>query len=296
MSQVREIIKHRNAVGNIHTVTKTMELIASSRFRQCRQHVQQARRYTQQLIATAAALAARNDLSGLQHPLATVKDPEAPVLLIVLSSNRGLCGAYNNTLLAMAARRWEQLVEAGPARLCTVGRRGSEYFRRRGIKPDADYDQFDSIPKRWAVERFIASETAHFCAGGYSAVEVAYTEFISSSHQHPAVARLLPLVTPSESGETSAAADDAFEIHLSPSLMFDQLLSTLLDARAWEIFIESLASEHAQRNQAMQQATSSANDMMKDLTRQANRLRQSRITTELIEVVSGRGSMGEGPG
>jgi F-type H+-transporting ATPase subunit gamma len=291
MAQVREIIKHRDTVSNIHTVTKTMELIASSRFRQCRHEVQQARRYTQELTATARSLQTRNDLAAADHPLATVVDADAPVLLIVLSSNRGLCGAYNNALLALAMRRWEQLCAAGAARLCTVGRRGSEYFRRRGITPDADYDQFESIPKRWAVERFIGNEVEHFCKGGYSAVEMVYTQFITSSRHHPAVAELLPLVAPAHQGDLPG---DAFEVHHSSEALIESLLPTLLKARAWEMFIEALASEHAQRNQAMQQATDSADDMMKDLTRQANRLRQSRITTELIEVVSGRVGMDGG--
>ncbi len=288
MAQVREIIKHRNAVSNIHTVTKTMELIASSRFRQCRQFVRQSRRYTQELLSTAEALVAGNKLSHLNHRLMTVTDPQAPVLLIVLSSNRGLCGSYNHALLEMALRRRRQLCDAGPVRLCTVGRRGSEFFRRRGIVPDADYDQFESVPKRWAVERFIGNEVEHFCSGGYSGVEVVYTQFITSARQHPAVARLLPLVV---MDDTDMPAGNFFEVHPRADELVDMLLPTLLKARAWEFFVEALASEHAQRNQAMQQASDSADDMMKDLTRQANRMRQSRITTELIEVVSGRSGL-----
>jgi F-type H+-transporting ATPase subunit gamma len=290
VSQRQDILKRRKAVGNIHTVTRTMQFVASSRFAQSQRLATQSHAYTTKLAETVGSLLERNG-GSVKHALLTPVNPDAPVTLVSLSSNRGLCGAYNNNVVAMTRHRREQLIDAGrEVHLWTVGRKVSNAFRREGIIPDADYDTFDSLPKREVVDRVTQRLVESFLKGECSAVEIVYTQFLSPSQQHPSVAAIVPMVELPHSDIPSGLLGNpgAFELVGGSEMILDRLIPEMVRTHVWQCFADALASEHAQRYRAMQQANDNAEDMTKELTLKANVLRQGQITTELSEIVGGR--------
>ena len=293
VSQRQDILKRRKAVGNIRTVTRTMQFIASSRLAQAQRLAQSSQSYTRGLAETVGSLIARNG-EALEHALLSPGPADAPVLLIVLSSNRGLCGGFNNNVAARAKRRREQLIESGQeVHLCTIGRKVSAAFRREGIIPDADYDTFDSLPARPVVRRLMDRFLVGFAEGHYSAIEIVYPQFASAGQQHPVIAPLVPITDLPEPHTPAGFLETPGELELEPSLdeILERLIPEMVHTHAWQCFADALAGEHAQRYRAMQQANDNAEEMTKELTLKANTLRQGQITTELSEIVGGRAGL-----
>jgi len=267
-----------------------MQFVASSRFAQAQKLATQSRTYVSKLSETVGSLLARNGKT-VKHPLLQAPNPDAPIILAGLCSNRGLCGAYNNNVIALTQHRRDQLIDAGrEVDLWTVGRKVSNAFRREGVIPNADYDTFDSLPKREVVRRVTERFLGAFLDGKCSDVEIIYTQFRSPAHQRAVIATMLPIRdlphshTPAGLLETPGK----FELVGGAAVILDRLIPELLHAHVWQCFADALASEHAQRYRAMQQANDNAEEMTRDLTLKANALRQDQITTELSEIVGGR--------
>jgi F-type H+-transporting ATPase subunit gamma len=290
VSQRHDILKRRKAVGNIHTVTRTMQFVASSRFAQAQKLATQSRRYMTKLSETVGSLLGRNGRT-VRHPLLQAPNPDAPVILVGLSSNRGLCGAYNNHVTAMTQHRRQQLLDAGcEVDLWTVGRKISIAFRREGLIPNADYDTFDSLPKRQVARRVTERFVRAFLDGKCSNIEIVYTQFWSPADQRVAIATMLPIGDVPHSHPPAGLLETPgeFEFVGGATLILERLIPELLRAHVWQCFADALASEHAQRYRAMQQANDNAEEMTRNLTLRANALRQEQITTELSEIVGGR--------
>ena len=194
MVKVREIHKRLGTVKNIHTITSAMEMVASSRFRNTHDIAVSARPYTDQLTDLVDDIGAAGAFENMDHPLLTnIEDVKRDVLL-VLTSNRGLCGAYNTSVLRVAMERYDQIVQAGyQVHLHVVGKRGTGFFKSRSVKIERSYSDFDGVVDYARVGRLAEFFMAEFTAGLIGGLEIAYMQFVSAGKQKPAIAQILPL-------------------------------------------------------------------------------------------------------
>ncbi len=289
MARARSIAQRLTAVRNIRTVTSTMEKVAAARFQRAQKRAG-ARPYGQHLMSIIADVLRRED-APWDHPLLT-EQPDVPDVLLVLSSDRGLCGAYNTAVLHLAMERLGQILRAGlQARLHVAGRRGLRYFRHRNFHVDRAHEEVFSGPEpRYEPVAKLADEMMDaFVQGEIGGLEVAYVQFLSSGRQKAAIARILPLgdVDAGSEAEIGPAARE-YEFLPGEGAILDELLPMAVRQRLFGCCVDASLSEHAMRISSMRAATDNADEMIRKLTRQYNRLRQGRITTELAEIMGGQ--------
>jgi F-type H+-transporting ATPase subunit gamma len=297
MAQIREIKKRMVAVGTIQRITKTMQMIATAKFTAGLSRAKATKPYTQkirQLVTEVAAAA-----GDVEHPL--ISGPsESPKreLLLVITSDRGLCGAYNSNVLRKAITQVRQIREAkGAIDVETAGKKAVGFFRFLQI-PLAHRLTIGDKPKYDEVERLASRYITDFVAGKYDAVRVAYMRFESNSRQVPEVMQLLPLKAVTSQvkaspAEVANAHQPSANYEFSPSseALLAELLPLTVKSALFQAFNDAVVSEQIMRMIAMKAATENAKDLGKTLKRQFNRARQSRITTELTEIVSGAAAL-----
>ena len=326
MAKARAIVKRRKAVRNIKKITKTMQMIATAKFQKSLKRAVGTKAFTlklRELVRELAASLARQqeDGEGYLHPLLRTITPQTrsgKVALLVITSNRGLAGAYNGSILrtAMAFIR-EQEAAGNQVELYVTGKKGIAFFnyqkRPIALKYDAkDVPTFEEV--RRAAEKFMAD----FIEGRLDGVHVAFMNFISTGSQKPVVGALLPLAGVASAAEKlaqevaekeaqlkagaldarrsganvhveEAKYDTATMYDFSPSAreLLDELLPQTVKVSLFQAFLDATTSEHVARMVAMKSATDNADKMAKALTMQYNRARQSQITTELSEIMGG---------
>lgn len=292
MAKPGKILTQADSIRNIRTVTRTMAMVSRVSFRKAFARVTSVRPYTIRLTDLVGDVVRRSESGQLDHPLLMDVEGSQRDALVVLTSNRGLCGAYNQRVAKLAAERIEQLRDADyEVRLHVVGKRGAGYLRSRGYQVDESYTQFDRTPD-YATVREIADELMNdFLAGKITGMEVAYMQLISSGRYGPAVAQILPLShleTP-RAFQQSMAPSVSYEFMPSADETLRRLLPATVRLKLYQCFLDASASEHLARITAMQSATDNADEMIGELTMRYNRIRQSRITTELAELTAGGG-------
>lgn len=294
MAKARKILNRLSAVRNVRTVTAAMETVSASRFKKAHDQAVAVRPYTARLVAMVTDVIARGG-SGLHHPFLDLRKDLKRDVLVVLTGNRGLCGGYNSRIIEMALTRKARLGAAGhEVLLFAVGKKGIQLLKFLKVPIDREYDQFGYLPD-YAEVCPLADELIDLClAGDIGALEVAYMQFISPGKQAPAIAQLMPL-TPDESDPSDGSDRDAIEAPVtyefipSPQEILDRLLPASVRLRLHQCFLDAAVGEQIARITAMRAGTENADDMIKTLTRRYNRLRQSQITTELAEILGGRG-------
>ncbi len=292
MAKARQIVKRRKTVTNIRKITKTMQLIATARFQSSYNRAMATKPYTQKITQLVGELSAAAE-GQISHPLMQ-ENPEAEKdLLLVISSNRGLCGGYNAGVLRKALAH---LKEHEPRRqeLHVVGKKGNAYFRFLGRQVDRDITEVDDLPRFEQVEPIAAEFMRRYEAREFGSISVAYMRFISTGRQLPEVTRLLPLSNLDDQADQApdaaaapAPAGAQYEFSPPPAELLGTLLPQTLKVRLFQCFTDAAVSEQVARMVAMKAATDSAGDMIKLLTRQFNRARQSQITLELLDIVGG---------
>lgn len=285
MANRRILVKRRKAARNIRKITRTMQLIATARFQAAHNRVAAGRPYARKLAELVGNLsrAAR----GLDHPLmAQPQDIERSALL-VLTSDRGLCGGYNAHLLARVVDH----LDAAPGRvdLHVVGKRGLSFFRFREREVAEEILDIGEPVRFDAVEPVANRLMQAFVDGEIASLDVAYTRFLSAGRQQPVVERILPLSP--LAGDESEAGEVLYEFSPSPREILDELLPATVRVRLFQAFLDAAASEQVARMVAMKAATDAAGDMIKRLTRQYNRARQTQITMELLDIVGGANAL-----
>lgn len=294
MARARKILKRAKAVKNIRTVTKTMEMVATARFKKTHDRAVAGRPYTDCLMDMVADMV-RSSGSDLGHPLTRENDAQRDVL-IVITGNRGLCGSYNSSVVRLAMERYRQLKAAGrEVDLYVAGKKGIQFFRYRGLKVVRAMTEFDYLPDYKGVSAVADELIAAFTARNLGGLEIAYCEFMSTSRQKPAISQVLPLTSlPVPSGPQKAKGPRAnFEFIPSVSEVLDRLLPAAVRMKVYQCFVDAAASEQVARMVAMKSATDNADDMLHELTVRYNRMRQSQITTELSEIIGGQAGMAE---
>ena len=294
MAKARNILSRLSAVRNVRTVTAAMEAVASSRFKKAHNQATAVRPYTARLIAMVIDVLHRSG-TRLSHPFLDVDQTVERDVLLVLTGNRGLCGGYNSGVVEMAIERKRQLVSGGhEVLLHVVGKKGVQLLKSRKVHIDREYTQFGYLPD-YADTCSLADELIDTClAGQIGALEVAYMQYVSPGTQSPAIAQLMPLAPdPPTDPETRgpASLDEEIEYDFIPSAqqILDRLLPASVRLRLYQCFLDAAVGEQIARITAMRAGTENADDMIRDLTRRYNRLRQGQITTELAEILGGRG-------
>lgn len=286
MANTRVLVKRRKAVRNIKKITRTMELIATARFKKALDRATEAEAYTRKIAELAADLSAT--AGTVTHPLLQKRDEVKNGQLLVICSNRGLCGGYNAAILReanAALRRTSE--EKVTLHLDLSGKRAINYFKYAGVKPETTYTQFEDKPRFDEVEAIADRYIKAFVSGAIDRVEVAYMKFVSVGVQKPVVDTLLPLST---AGETKAAAGaQAADYEFLPDAadILQELLPVSFKVRLFKCFLDAAVSEQIARRVTMKQATENADDMIKSLSRTYNRARQANITKEILEVIGG---------
>ena len=279
MATIKDIKKRISSVRNTQQITKAMKAVAAAKLRRAHQAAVEARPYAEKMRELLSNLSAR--VSEESHPL-LIEREEKRIDILLVTADRGLCGAYNSNVIRLAESfRADHREKEVSFRF--VGRKGAEYYRRRGIAA------MDDGPATWhAPADELASGAAdrligRFLNGESDATYIIYSRFRSALSQVPAAARIIP-VAPSEVDEEQHLT----EYLLEPSIgdLLSNLLPKSVEVQVYQALLEAVAGEHGARMTAMESATKNASDLISDLTLQMNRARQAAITTELLEVIS----------
>jgi F-type H+-transporting ATPase subunit gamma len=291
VARARAIVKRRKAVRSIRKITRTMQLIATARFQQAHNRAVAGRPYVTRIRHMVGQLSEGVDLD---HPLLRENPDTAPDVVLVLTSNRGLAGGYNSNVLRAAVRHIDELTaQARPVRIRVVGKKGIQYFKFLGRPLDAAYMEFGDKPTYAQVSELADQLMAQYAAGEIRSVSVAYMRFVSTGSQRPEVVRLLPMEPPKHAEDEAVEPHRAVEWEFSPdpaSILAD-LLPEAVRVSLYQCFLEAVTSEQVARMVAMKAATDAAGDMIKFLSLQYNRARQTQITLELLDIVGGANAL-----
>ena len=287
MATLREIRQRIRGVKNTQKITRAMKMVAAAKMRRAQDNMFSARPYSSKIKELILNLV--QQVEGYSSPLLDVRPVERE-LLVVVSADRGLCGAFNTNLIkaATTAHRESQ----AEVSLVCVGKKGHDFFKKRDYQIIADHTNiFNNLDYAIAndITRFLTNE---FVEGRTDSVKLIFNEFKSVAQQQVVVEQLLPISLPEDDAEGKRHVDYLYE----PSLerLLQALLPKYLGTQVWRALLESNASEQAARMLAMENATENATELIRDLTLQFNKARQASITTEILEIVGGAEALKNG--
>ncbi len=296
MANLRVLVKRRKAVRNIRKITKTMELIATARFKKALDRATEAEAYTRKIAELAADLS--QNAGEVSHPLLATR-PVKKSLLLVITANRGLCGGYNGSVIreSMNAIKAYKAANA-PFDLEAAGKRGIAFFKFQGIERTKEYTNFEDKPSFAEVDVVASRYIDLFATGQIDEVKVAYMKFVNAARQTPVVETLLPLssVSVATKGAPTATVASApaggeakvdYEFIPDAAGILEELVPAALKVRLFKMFLDAAVSEQIARRVAMKAATENAGDLIKEITRLYNRTRQANITKEISELIAG---------
>ncbi len=288
MANARALDKRRKSVRNIRKITRTMELIATARFKKAMDRATAATSYTKRITEVVASLAKSG--TEVQHPLLEERTATDNAALIVLTSNRGLCGGYNGNIVRETMKHFDSLSDTyDNTKLIISGKRGITNLEFRGYSADESYTQFEDEPLFEEVKEIADSLLDEFIAGRLDRLDIAYTQFISSSKQVAVVETLLPLGSVGGVDEESddSGVDADFEFFPSAESILEEVVPMSFRINLFKCFLDAAVSEQIARMVAMKSATENADDMIRNLSMTYNRARQSQITGEIMEIIGG---------
>ncbi|MDF1808908.1 MAG: ATP synthase F1 subunit gamma [Phycisphaerales bacterium] len=291
MGNTQDIKKRMNAVNNIKRITRTMQMIATSKFARAQQASIASRPYTESIFGLVAKLGDAGVGEG--HPLLSNPDADAPEITLVISADRGLCGPYNGSITRTALNHLKAQTNENNI-LEVVGKKGAGALKFNGFTKFKLHTQFGDKPTYEDIEKLAQGYIDQFIAGEISAVRIVYMKYFSAGRQKPTVLQLLPFTTPETdtSAEQSATGfSDVYEFSPDAESLLDFLLPAAVKAVTFQCFNDGVVSEHIARMVAMKAATDNAGKMAHLLKRKFNRMRQAQITTELTEIISGAAAL-----
>jgi len=286
MASLNDIKRRIHSVKSTQKITRAMKMVAAAKLRRAQESIELARPYALQMRRLVSNLASRAELD--MHPLLQPGKPAKPINLIVVTSDRGLCGAFNGNIVNAALEHIRDDFSDRAVVTTVVGRKGLDLLRRRNVEIGESHTGVLDGSLIEAGQKIVDGFTYPFSAGDFGEVYCLYNAFRSAISQQVTLERMLPF-EPADVPEGELAVDYVYEP--SQTEVFEVLLSRHLTIQMHRILNESAASEHGARMTAMDSATSNAGDMIERLTLQYNRARQDAITTELIEVVSGAAAL-----
>ncbi|OBH75966.1 F0F1 ATP synthase subunit gamma [Mycobacterium scrofulaceum] len=296
---LRELRGRIRSAGSIKKITKAQEMIATSRIGKAQARLDAARPYAFQITAMLTTLSSE---AALDHPLLVEREEPRRAGVLVVSSDRGLCGAYNSSIFRRAEELFSLLREEGKTPVVyTVGRKALNYFKFRNWDITESWTGFSEQPQYENAAEIASTLVETFMKGagddessedqGVDELHIVYSEFKSMMSQAAAAHRIAPLVV--EYVEDTDELHTLYSFEPDATTLFESLLPRYVTTRVYAALLESAASELASRQRAMKSATDNADDLIKELTLMANRERQAQITQEISEIVGGANALAD---
>ncbi|MDQ3200516.1 MAG: ATP synthase F1 subunit gamma [Verrucomicrobiota bacterium] len=289
MANTQDIRRRIKSIRNTAQITKAMQMVAASKMRKAQQHALAGRPYSELMNRVLVSLKSRTD--PLLHPLLQIR-PTNKELVLIISTDKGLAGALNTNVMREAAN-----FDQAKTVFVTAGRKAKQFVARTKRELLADFELKDSptILETKTISKFCVEK---FLSGEVDKVTVLYTHFVNTIDQKPVVQTLLPISEFAFSAEGSAPNDGAADPMLeytfepSPQAVLDFMLPYYVQYQVFQMILDARASEHSARMVAMKNATDNANQFIKDLTLEYNKMRQASITTELLEIATAQMAVG----
>lgn len=286
MASLKDIRMRIDSTKNTQQITKAMKLVSAAKLRRAQHNITNMRPYAVTLKKVIANITATQKVT---HPLMTQKDSVKKVLLVVLTSDRGLCGGFNTNIIKFADKyRAENAPKLEKLDFFFIGKRGDDFFSKRGVKSIETYFKLDKDISYGLAKGVAEKLINHYLDGSYDEIRLVYNEFQSAISQVVICETLLPIQVEQTSfdAEGSQFSKDII-FDPSPEAIVEELLKKHFNLSVYKAMSESVASEHGARMSAMENATNNAKEMINKLTLTYNKARQEKITTELTEIVSG---------
>jgi F-type H+-transporting ATPase subunit gamma len=286
------------SVQSTKKITRAMELIAASRISRAQQRVNASKPYADEITRVITAVASQ---TNVDHPLTTEHKNPTRAAVVVVTSDRGLAGAYSSNALRTAEALFETLRDEGKeSAIYAIGRKSASYYRFRGRNIEQDFTGFSEQPDYDSAKAVADAVIEQFvkptAEGGVDEIHLVFTEFRSMLSQRAVARRILPMVIEETTEEPADGPLPLYEFEPSAEDVLDALLPRYVESRVFAALLESAASESAARRRAMKSATDNAEDLIKSLTRAANSARQAEITQEISEIVGGANALADSGG
>jgi F-type H+-transporting ATPase subunit gamma len=293
--QERILRRRIKSVESTKKITRAMELIAATRVVKAQERANAARPYSEEITNVIFDLVKAG--AALDHPLLRHHDEAKKSAFIVVTSDRGLCGAYNSTIIRLAERELQARRHAGDDySLILIGGKAISYFKFRNYRIDAQFNDLTDQPRYEGAREVAAAVRERFENSELSSVDLVYTRFISVGTQRPVIRRFMPLEVEEKEGSVEGGLTADIEFEPSATGILDTLLPRYVESRIFSALLDASASEHAARQKAMKAATDNAEELIITLARVMNRARQDAITTEIMEIVGGAEALKQGKG
>lgn len=288
MATTRAIQRRIKSVRNISQVTRAMQMVAASKMRRAQQATLASRAYADKAREILSYLAAQPGRNKILHPLLEERTQIKNTLLILMASDRGLCGAYNMNILRAT---FDHIKRAeSPVKLVTLGKRGRDFVVRAGKSIIADFTGLNDKPTVLQIAPIAKIAIEEFETGQVDRVDIAFTSFVNVLVQRPQIRQLLPLSAPAEPVD---AAHAVYLYEPDPETILNTVLPRLTELQIYQALLESVASEHSARMVAMRNATDNALELIEGLTLAMNKVRQTSITKEMLDIVGGANALRE---
>jgi F-type H+-transporting ATPase subunit gamma len=295
-AQLRAVRRRIRSVQSTAKITRAQELIASSRIIKAQQRLHAAAPYAREITRAVEAVVSRSD--NVDHPLTRPVENPARVAVLILTSDRGFCGGFNSNVLR-EAQSLRVLLEGQGLQVVPYvsGRKGIGWHRFRGRETGAEWSGFSDTPRQENAAEITRTLLEAYSRpaedGGVDEIHVVYNEFVSMLTQQAVVRRLLPLVIEETDQPAPTGPMPIYEFEPSPEDVLNALLPWYVESRLFAALLESAASEIASRRRAMKSATDNANELIEQLSREANKARQAEITQEISEIVGGANALAD---
>ena len=289
-AELRIINRRIKSVKSTKKITRAMELIASSRIVKAQQRMESSNSYIEVLDEIVQELVNLGSIGQEESEQGLNK-----VALIVITSDRGLAGAYNSNILKLAEQKYQEVISSNKeVDLYAIGKKASGYFTYRNINPASSYEGITDEPKFENAFEVMSSVIESYNNGDLAEVHILYTKYVSALTQNAIVKQLLPLVKAEDnSNEQEVENTGGYSFEPSAEEVLEELIPKYMNATLFGALLNSSTSEHASRMRAMKAATENAEDLVKVLTRQSNQARQAEITPEISEIVGGAEALAE---
>lgn len=285
MATPRQIRSRIRVAKNIQQITKAMKMVAAARLRRAQEVVGAARPYAEKMREVMQSLGGAGQ-SGMRHPLLRQTKDVKNVGVILVTGDRGLCGAYNSAVIKKALDIVRPFGPANTSLVC-IGKKGAVFFRRREYRIVAEHP-VPATGIRFAEAQALARTARElFEKSEIDALYLVYTEFVSAMTQRPQALQILPIQPPTEQKPAASGEKASYLFEPDPDQILGSLLPRYVDTQVYQAVIESVASEHGARMTSMSSATDNAGKMISSLTLSLNRARQATITKEIAEIVGG---------
>jgi F-type H+-transporting ATPase subunit gamma len=281
--QLRIIKRRIGSVQSTQKITRAMELIASSRIIKAQQAVAAARPYAEELRRMMASVG--KSAGSIDSPLLKSRDEIKRIGTVVISSDRGLAGAYNSNVIRSAERDMDD--HGKEKALYLAGKKALSYFKFRGYDISESWQGFSERPGISDARKVAQAVAKAYLEGEVDEVRLAFTRYESALTQRPVIVQLLPMPRDEFEGDSGEGSGASYEFEPSPEEILDLLLPRYVEGTILQAMLESAASELAARRRAMKAATDNAEELIGNLTRVYNQARQAEITTEIMEVIGG---------